>query len=180
MNRLLFFVLMVSPQFLTAQGELEFVSEKIDFTITSSLFTINGIYVFANNTENEIRQTILFPFSNKVDSLKVKRVYNLTYDENLNYQKVANGIAFKMIVLPMDTVNINISYRQKTDKENIYILESTQTWEKPLQKADYSLSIDNSVMIDSLSLRPDTLINNVYYWTKTEFYPNENFKVLIK
>lgn len=180
MNRLLFFILMVFPQFLIAQKKLEFVNEKIDFSITSLMFTINGIYVLVNNTENVIRQMILFPFSNKVDSLKVKLVYNLTYNENLNYQKVPNGIAFKMIVLPMDTVSINISYCQKTNKENIYILESTQTWEKPLQKADYSLSIDNSVTIDSLSLRPDTLIDNVYYWTKTEFYPNENFKVWIK
>lgn len=180
MNRFLFFVLMVFPQFLIAQKKLEFMSEKIDFSITSSLFTINGIYVFTNNTENEIRQTILFPFANKVDSLKVNRVYNLTYNEDLNYQKVANGIVFKMIVLPLDTVYINISYRQKTEKENTYILESTQTWEKPLQKADYSLSIDNSVTIDRLSFRPDTLINNVYYWTKAEFYPNENFNVWIK
>jgi len=180
MNRLLFVVLMVSPQFMMAQKKLEFVNEKIDFSITSSLFTINGIYVFANNTENIIRQTILFQFSNKIDSLKVKRVYNLTYNENLNYQNVLNGIAFKMIVLSMDTVNINISYHQKTNKENIYILESTQTWGKPLQKAVYSLSVDNSVTIDSFSLKPDTLINNIYYWTKTEFYPNENFKVWIK
>jgi hypothetical protein len=85
-----------------------------------------------------------------------------------------------MIVMPNDTVNINISYSQKTEKENIYILESTQTWDKPLHRADYSLSIDNSVTLDSLSLKSDTLINNVYYWTKIDFYPKDNFIIWIK
>jgi len=180
MNKLLLFTILVSPHFLMAQGKLEFIRENIDFSITLSLFTINGIYVFANHTNNELRQTILFPFSNESDSIQIKRVYNLSYNENLLYRKTANGIAFKMIVMPYDTVNIAISYSQKTEKENIYILESTQTWDKPLQNADYSLSIDNSVTVDSLSLRPDTLINNVYFWTKTDFYPNDNFKIWIK
>jgi hypothetical protein len=180
MNKLFLFIIVISPHFLMAQEKLEFISEKIDFSIKSTLFTINGIYVFANCTKNEIRPTILFPFSNKSDSLNIRRVYNLSYNENLQYQKVANGIAFRMIVMPNDTVNINISYSQKTEKENIYILESTQTWDKPLLRANYSLSIDNSVTLDSLSIKPDTLINNVYYWTKTDFYPNYNFKIWIK
>jgi hypothetical protein len=181
MNKLLILIIMlVSPYFLMAQEKLGFISENIDFSITSSLFTINGIYVFANGTKNEIRQTILFPFSNQSDSIHIKRVYNVSYNENLPYKKVANGIVFKMNVIPHDTVNINISYSQRTEKENIYILESTQTWDKPLHKADYSLTIDNSVTLDSVSLKPDKRINNVYYWTKTNFYPNDNFILWIE
>ncbi len=180
MNKVVLFILLVIPHYLTAQNKLDFVRESIDFAVSSTQFSVNGIYDFYNNSTNEIRQTILFPFSENSDSLKVKRVYNLTYNENIQYQIISNGIAFKMIVLPKDTVRINISYSQKSDKENIYILESTQTWGKPLQKADYSLRFNNSVSIDSLSLKPDTLINNVYYWSKTDFYPNENFKVWIK
>jgi hypothetical protein len=180
MNKMLLFIILVSPHLLMAQEKLEFISENIDFSVTSSLFTINGIYVFANYTKNEIHQTILFPFSKNSDSINIKRVYNLSYNEHLQYHKTGNGIAFKMIVMPNDTVNINISYSQKTEVENVYILESTRTWDKPLQNANYSLSIDNSVTLDRFSLKPDTLINNFYYWTKTDFYPDENFKIWIK
>lgn len=180
MSRLLFLFLVAFPHLLFSQGKVEFASEKIDFSLTSSLFSVNGIYVFVNNSEEQIRQMILFPFSEKSVSISINRVYNLTYNENLPFQKVTNGVAFNMILFPQDTVNINISYTQKTEKENIYILESTQTWGKPLHSADYSLSTDNSVKIDSLSLTPDTLINNVYFWNKTDFYPKENFKVWIK
>jgi hypothetical protein len=172
--------MLVSPRFLMAQEKLEFISENIDFSLTSSLFGINGIYVFANHTNKEIRQTILFPFSEKSDSINIKRVYNLSYNENLIYHKTMNGIAFTMIVMPKDTVKINISYSQKTESENVYILKSTRTWDKPLQNASYSLTLDNSVTLDRLSLKPDTLINNIYYWTKTGFYPDDNFEVWIK
>ena len=163
-----------------AQLKLEFIGEKIDFAINSNRFSINGIYYFSNSSEQEIKQTILFPFSKNTDSIIVKRVYNLSYSKNLSYQDLKNAIAFKILVLPKDTVKVNIAYSQNTVKENIYILESTQTWGQALKKADYSLTFDTSVQIDSMSLKPDSLDNNVFYWKRQDFYPNENFKVWIK
>jgi hypothetical protein len=133
-----------------------------------------------NNSDKEIRQAILFPFSTNADSLTVKRVYNLSYSENLGFQKLKDAITFKIYLLPRDTVKVNIAYSQKTVKENIYILESTQAWGQALKRADYSLTFDSSVQIDSLSLKPDSLINNVFYWGKQDFYPKENFKVWVK
>lgn len=180
MNRLILILFTAVPINLLAQQNLEFIGEGIDFAINSERFMINGIYYFANNSEQEIKQTILFPFAKNTDSIVTKRVYNLTYSEKLSYQELENAIAFKILALPKDTVKINIAYSQNAVKENIYILESTQTWGKALQKADYSLTFDSSVQIDSLSLQSDSLVDNVYYWKKQDFYPNENFIVWIK
>lgn len=180
MNRLILILFFAVPINLLAQQNLEFVGESIDFAINSERFTINGIYYFANNSEQEIKQTILFPFAKNTDSIVTKRVYNLTYSEMLSYQELENAIAFKILVLPKDTVKVNIAYSQNTVKENIYILESTQTWGQALKKADYSLTFDSSVLIDSLSLKSDSLDVKVYYWKRQDFYPNENFKVWIK
>jgi hypothetical protein len=180
MNRLILILFFLIPISLLAQQKLEFIGERIDFAINSDRFLINGIYYFSNNSEQRIKQTTLFPFSKNTDSVTVKRVYNLTYSENLGFQELKNAVAFNIIVLPKDTVKINISYSQNTVKENIYILESTQTWGQALKQADYSLTFDTSVQIDSLSLKPDSLTNNVYFWNKQDFYPNENFKVWIK
>lgn len=174
---ILYFVISVN---LLAQQKIEFIGERIDFAINSDRFSINGIYYFSNSSEQEIKQTILFPFSKNTDSVSVKRVYNLTYSENLSFQELENAVAFKILVLPKDTVKINIAYSQNTVKENIYILESTQTWGQALKRADYSLNYDTSVQIDKLSIKPDSLENNVYYWKRKDFYPNENFKVWIK
>jgi len=180
MSRLLLTLSFVIPINLLAQKNLEFIGERIDFAINSNRFSVNGIYYFSNNSEQEIRQTILFPFSKNTDSISVKRVYNLTYSENLSFQELDNAVAFKVLVLAKDTIKVNIAYSQKTVKENIYILESTQTWGQALKRADYSLAFDASVQIDSLSLKPNSLDNNVYYWKRQDFYPNENFKVWIK
>jgi len=176
----LFLIFLFVPLNLLAQHKLEFIGEKIDFAINRDRFSINGIYYFLNSSEQEIKQTILFPFSKNTDSIIVKRVFNLTYSENLSFQELNNAVAFKVLVLPNDTVKVNIAYSQNTVKENIYILESTQTWGQALEKADYSLEFESSVLIDSLSLKPDTLINNVYLWRKLDFYPNDNFKIWIK
>lgn len=180
MIRLLAILFFIIPLSLLAQQKLQFVGEKIDFAITQERFSVNGIYYFSNNAEAEIIQTILFPFSKGADSLMVKRIYNLTYSENLNFKQLNDAVAFKIVVLPKDTVMVNIAYSQLTKKENIYILESTQTWGQALKIADYSLIYDSLVYIDSLSLKPDSLINNVYYWKKKDFYPKDNFNVWIK
>ncbi len=180
MNKIWYSVLFLFPNLLIAQGSLEFVSEKIDFSINSELFSVNGIYVLANNSDREIHPRILFPFSPNSDSIEVRRVFNLSYGTDLQFEKVTDGITFRMTVMPRDTVYINVAYNQKTEKENIYILESTQLWGKPLQRADFSLSFDNSVVIDSLSWQPCTMINNKYYWHYIDFFPGENFIVRIK
>lgn len=173
-------LLLIIPINLFAQGGLRFIGEKIDFTIDENVFTVNGIYYFSNSSENTIKQNILFPFSQNADSLKVKRVFNLSTFENINFQKTDNAISFQIIVMPKDTAMINIAYSQKTGRENTYILKSTQTWGQALANADYSLTVNTSVQIENLSLKPDTLIKNTYLWNKHNFYPTEDFTIWIK
>ncbi len=83
----------------------------------------------------------------------VKRVYNLTYLKSIEYQRLKNAIVFMFKILPGDTVKINIAYSQQTMKENVYILESTRTWNEALEWVDYSLTFDNSIQIENLSLK---------------------------
>jgi hypothetical protein len=180
MSRLILALFFIIPINLLAQKSLGFIGERIDFAINCDRFSVNGIYYFSNNSDQEINQPILFPFSKNTDSITVTRVFNLTYSENLSFQKLDNAVVFKVLVLPKDTVIVNIAYSQTTVKENIYILESTQTWGKALKRADYSLTFEPSIQIDSFSLKPDSLTGNVFYWNKQEFYPKENFKVWIK
>lgn len=165
---------------LSAQSSLEFISEKIDFMIDVDRFSVNGIYDFSNPTDQEIRQTILFPFPEDSDSVAVKRVYNLTYAESLKYKLLRDAIVFRIIVLPEDTVNINVVYSEKTRPENIYILKSTQVWRKPLKSANFSLTVDSSVKVVLISFEPDTIINGVSFWHRVNFYPVEDLKIIIK
>ena len=180
MIRYIFLLLTITPLYLDAQNSLQFFGEKIDFSIDQKRFSVNGIYYFSNNTGKATRKSILFPFPKDSDSLTVKRIYNLTYKESIDYQKSEDAVAFQIMVLPGDTVKLNMAYSLNTEKENVYILESTKTWGQGLKWADYSLTFDHSVQVDSLSLKPDSITHDVFYWNKKNFYPENNFKVWIK
>lgn len=180
MNKLVLITLIILPSILFAQRKLQFIGENIDFEINEKTFSTNGIYYFSNNTESEIERTILFPFSDKADSLHIIRVYNLSYLKNIVYIQQDNAISFKINILPSDTIQVNIAYTQKTEIKNVYILKSTQTWGEPLKRAFYSLKVDSTVLLDSLSLKPNTFKNRTYYWEKFNFYPDDNFIIWIK
>jgi hypothetical protein len=180
MIKLLVLLFLVYPLRVSAQTSIEFTGEDIDFEIDSGRFSVKGIYCFFNLTDNEIKQTILFPFPENSDSVVVKRIYNLTYSESIPYRCSKNALTFKFAAHPGDTVKINIAYSQNSAKENVYILKSAQTWGQALKWADFSLKVGKSVQIDSLSILPDSLKDNVYYWTRRDFFPEENFKVWLK
>jgi len=73
----------------------------------------------------------------------------------------------------------NIAYTQTLLKNNVYILRSTQAWGKPLQKAQYSLTVHDSLSIENFSYPPDSQEDNVYHWEKYDFLPTEDFEVKI-
>lgn len=180
MNRTILIIFLYLPLHLIAQDKIQFFNENIDFSLNEKEFSVNGLYTFINSNEQSINQVILFPFAKETDCIFIHNVYNLTYDTKINFQKTREGIIFKLFIFPGDTIVLNVAFSQLTCNENVYILESTQTWSDPLYEANYSLTYDSSVKIDSLSLKPDTLINNVYYWNKTNYYPKKNFIIWIE
>jgi len=180
MKILLILFLLTSTLRLLAQNRLEFISENIGFSIDDSLFEVNGIYVFYNPSEMVVKRAILFPLAENAKFPEIKRVCNLTYQENIDFEFKNNKIYFSLLILPHDTISLNIKYSQKTDSLNIYILESTNAWNHSLQKARYSLTFDHAVEIDSLSITPDSISSNIYFWSKTDYYPEEDFKIWIR
>jgi hypothetical protein len=178
-----YFLLFICLQLIVSafgQGKLEFFGEKIDFTIDKERFSTNGIYFFANTSGKDIVFPIFFPFAKNADSITVRQVFNISYSQNIDYQFKQNGILFSLSVLANDTVYVNIAYSQLTTKENMYILSSTQAWKKPLKQADYTLKTDDSISILEFSYPPDRQSGNIYYWNKTDFYPEKEFSIKIE
>ncbi|PKP53430.1 MAG: hypothetical protein CVT92_03825 [Bacteroidetes bacterium HGW-Bacteroidetes-1] len=181
MNRLSWFLLgLWLPMLVSSQSKLSFIGENIDFRIDEASFSINGLYQFVNYTNSDITQIIYFPFAISADSVNVKRVFNVTYVQPLQFQLKKSGIVFRLTVFAGDTISLHLSYVQPVSKENIYILTSTKIWKEALQYASYSLSIDSLVAIDAFSYKPDRQENNVFYWNKTNFLPEKDFKIYIK
>ncbi|MDD2799035.1 MAG: hypothetical protein PHV20_10615 [Bacteroidales bacterium] len=167
-----------------AQNGLSFYEEHIDFTIDKNYFTTNGIYSFKNSSTKMVRQQIIFPFYDnnaKVDSIVV---YDLNKQCNLPFQKLKNAIVFYIVVLPKDSLDVNISYIQNTLKRNSYIISSTKSWGAPLKKAYYSLTAPLKMNIGDFTFTPDSMIvkakKRIYYWKKNNFLPASEFEFSVK
>ena len=164
---------------ISAQREISFVEEYIDFGINAEKFVINGVYLFRNNTNRDIAQKITFPFGISTDSVTVNRVWDLTNGHGIDYKILKESIAFSIKLGPQDTFSLNIAYNQPIKKENRYILRSTQAWGEALKMATYSLTVKD-VDVEQFSYAPDSIKGNIYYWQKRDFLPEKDFIVTLK
>lgn len=171
---------LISALCMNAQRELSFVEEYIDFTVASSGFETNGVYLFVNNTDKELHRGIRFPFAVSTDSIEVVQVYNLSYQKKIRFDVLHKGIMFAVNIQPRDTILVNINYRQTLSKRNVYILRSTEAWGEPLQTAKYSLTIEDGLKVEALSYPADDFSEGVYRWEKHDFMPDKDFEVVLE
>ena len=184
MSKFLFLsiVLLVSLN-VSAQQKISFISEYIDFTIDEDYFSMNGIYNLINNTDQPINKKLSFPFTVKtslIDSIKIMNLNNL---QLVPFKKEDKQIGFYLFISPDDTLHINIFYRQNIEHKNIYILQSTKSWEKPLEEAIFTLTVLDNIRIESFSIEPDSsktgIDNMIYYWSKYNFMPEVDLEIII-
>jgi len=162
-----------------AQREMSFVEEYIDFEVNSEKFVVNGIYLFLNNTDREMVQQITFPFGVSTDSITINRVWDLTNGQSIAYKVLEESIIFFIKLNPRDSFGLNIEYAQPVKKENRYILRSTQAWGEALKVANYSLSV-KSFNVERFSYAPDSVKDDIYYWRKTDFFPEKDFIITLE
>lgn len=185
MRRFLFVVIVIHLfAFVTkAQTKISFFEEHIDFSLEDDYFTINGIFSFSNVNNKPETQQIIFPFASETNSIDSIRIIDLRTLSNVSFSKQKSSIFFKITVPANDTVDLNIFYRQRKSPTNKYIITSTQSWGKPLNKAVYSLSTGKELKIKSFSYQPDTvkITNNkkLYLWYKTDFMPQKDFEITL-
>jgi hypothetical protein len=167
-----------------AQNQVSFFEEHIDFALDKRYFTINGIYSFSNSTDRIVRQKIIFPFAKNGATVDSIRIFDLNKQRTLLHRQIKDAVVFDISVLPNDTLDVNIFYRQTRLPKNIYIITSTKVWGKPLKKAFYSLTLPRGEKATGFSYKPDsTSINkhgNVYFWRKSDFLPDNEFEFEVR
>lgn len=166
-----------------AQRKVLFFQEYIDFSIDGNYFSINGIFSFKNNNNQDINQQIIFPFGNESTEIDSIRIVNLHSGRQIYFDRKGNFIRFPVYFPANDTVDVNIFYRQKTSVKNKYIITSTQFWRNPLEKAVYTLTVEQNINIKSFSYLPDSIKEiddkKLYIWEKHSFMPKEDFEITL-
>lgn len=163
--------------------DLQFYREDILFIINKKDVVTRAEYYFCNVGEKEIRTTLFYPFPDNtkelIDSLVVE---DLKTNADLLCQEARSGIFFEILLKAYGQSAYRVCFRQRLKEDHfIYILNSTATWGRPLESANYELQMPVSLSPDSLSYRPDTsyILNNTryYHWRKKDFMPERDFEV---
>jgi len=171
--------------FSQAQTPASFIREAIEFRLTDKTFSVNGIYVFINNTDRPVTQGISYPFPVSLNLIDTLHIVNMVTGQFLTYEVQSNAVHTTMSMAPRDTVLLNIFYRQRSFSDTlIYILTSTRKWKKPLQQAEFILIADTSCEITGFSYPPDKMevkeTSNVYLWQFHNFLPQHDFQIYLE
>jgi len=176
----LFYFLMICWSFSYSQ-RTDFTREDITFRLDGRSMDTEGYYWFLNTTNTVITSDIFYPFPSfageTIDSI---RLMNISAGQKIRYNRDGNtGITFKFLLMPHDTILLQIGYRQGLCADSaVYILQTTQQWNKPLQHAEYKLIIPDSLVIKKFSYLPQRSykIQNekIFYWEMNNFMPTRD------
>lgn len=158
--------------------KISFFREDLGFRLSRDVFEVDGLYYFRNNTSQEVRQMLFYPFPD------VEKFGEITYIsvnmENDTTPLVAtqskHGALFKLQIPPHGEVAYRIKYGQRNKGGTAkYIITTTQKWDKPFEVANYSLEFDNEIRFDSISIPPDSIVktneSTRFYWSRQNFMP---------
>jgi len=160
--------------------DFSFYKENITMKIDEGHFYVSGIYYLKSKQGKST--TLLYPFPadsmyGEVDSVYI---FNLTNDKTIQpIHKEKNKAIFKVDFENNSSLKLQISYRQKLlGNRAEYILESTISWNKPFQQANYQLIVPKNTEIISFSIPPKDSIATkkemIYYWEKYNYMPEKN------
>lgn len=159
----------------------QFVGEKIEITLDSARFHINGDYFFKNTSSTPIKRNLFYPFPidsgfSFPDSISV---FSNQKNENISFIQVKNGISFPLEIPPKETVLFNVFYSQSTvNNKAEYILTTTKKWGKALEKAEFIIKIPSELELKFFSYEYDEFEKTdeylIYKINKENFMPNKN------
>ncbi len=172
----------ISLIFMANGQNISFYAEDLDFYINDTTFEVDGLYYFRNNSGDEIKQMLFYPFPDtdiygKISFIKINIEGDAT---SMLATQSAKGSLFKVKIPANGEVAYRINYGQKIKSNTAkYIITTTQAWNAPFEFANYSLTIPENIGIDSVSINPDTLTiqegAQKYFWQRKNFMPDEDF-----
>jgi hypothetical protein len=170
---------------LTSGQEIHFVKEDITFHLSRESFVVDGYYWFYNPSRVLTERLIYYPFpvvgkSSAVDSVDIFDITDGTQPKISD--RTETGLSFVLALTGHDTALYHIAYRQKIcDDSAVYILRSTQAWNRPLEYAEYKLVIEDSTVVTGFSYEPvkryDIEGKQIFLWRRTDFMPDRDFVV---
>jgi hypothetical protein len=163
--------------------KMDFYSESLTFRLQKGQFELDGLYYLRNNTANEIRQALFYPFPDierygEISFISITRENDTA---SMLIKQTDKGALFAVHLLPKQEAVYHIIYRQSLKSNQAkYIILTTQKWGKPFETAEYRLEHPDNLMLTDLSIPPDTSFylndRKIYLWQRNSFMPSVDFE----
>jgi hypothetical protein len=168
------------------ESPIRFYREYVTVEPSHDRTCVTGLYYFRNDSDDALAVGILYPFP--VDRHHLYPLRIAAWEETddgarpLGFARVAAGVRWSMDFFPREEKLIRVRYTQEIKKPHaIYIVTTTQKWERPIELAEFEFRIPRSLEGATLSFDPDrsevrgdTL---VYFVAWTDFMPDTDLTV---
>jgi hypothetical protein len=154
---------------------LHFAREEIEMNVRPGYLEIGGMYHFTNTFKKPTSARIFYPFP--LDS-------TLDYPDSIalpgvDFERGDSGVFFRMPFTPQHEDSFFACYRQPLrGKSARYIVTTTRQWGRPIDVAQFRISVPREFLNVELSYKPDRIERNdstvVYHFVRRRFYPDRD------
>jgi len=168
------------------ESPIRFYREYVTVEPSRDRTRVTGLYYFRNDSDDALSVGILYPFP--VDRHHLYPLRIAAWEETddglrpMGFSRESAGVRWAMDFSPREEKRIRVRYTQETKKPHaIYIVTTTQKWERPIELAEFEFRIPNSLEGATLSFEPDRSETQgdtlVYFVAWTGFMPDADLVV---
>jgi hypothetical protein len=162
--------------------QIAFFAEDLRFSLSDSLFEVDGLYYFRNLTGSKISRPLFYPLPAEEAYGQIAYLMIVSANDTTNslLRQTDEGAMFRVEMNAFQEKAYHIRYGQKMKNSKAkYIVTTTQHWKQPFEWAQYRLSHPTSITLDSVSIAPDSVAkaDGVIhcFWERDNFIPATDF-----
>lgn len=158
---------------------VQFPEEEISLTISEHSVHVHGVYWYKNPWPIPVRQGFVLPLPIDKDHASPFPVVMQRADNNEHIRIVSMfGLrCFSVLFRANETLPVVLDYWQETPKKNArYILTSTKSWYRALNKGRYVLRSKETAKVYSNYFLTETQ-ERVWTWSRSNFIPEADWLI---
>lgn len=186
-NTLLKWVLglgLILPLISVAQP-VTFDQERVTISIEQNRVNVLGLYYLENRSNDPAGQIIHYPFASEAGQQFPHAISVIDLDTQLPlpYNRTANAVVFPVTIAGAKKFAFQVEFTQTVSRpEFTYILTTTRSWHRPLEQAEFIITLAPELQLTSVNLPYDynqTLTGDRqrYFITRKNFMPDENLVI---
>jgi hypothetical protein len=160
------------------ESPVHFAREEIAMVVRPGTLEVRGMYHFRCSARQALVASLFYPFP--LDSTHL-------YPDSIEirqhgFQRQDSGVSFRMRFRPVAEDSFFAYYRQPLKVNSAtYIVTTTRKWKRPIDLAQFRVTVPASLKEVSLTFKPDSVVESdslvSYFFARKKFYPDKDVTV---